>query len=139
MANWLAKRLWAWPVRVSCILTCGAALALLIVDSPLIDQQRHLPHAIFEAVPLLLVGIIFLIWLFIERPAVIEWIKQACLGLAFIFWGVDLLLPSGPWTTFLGAVVIAIYVFDLVWMVEGKIRQEQKSARAAKMDGDSKG
>jgi His Kinase A (phospho-acceptor) domain len=112
-------------IRAGYTLACGTALTLLLVDSPFIDRQRHLDHAIFEAVPLLLVGVVFLLWLFIERPSTPDLIKQTCLGLAFIFWGIDLLLPPGPWVTFLGAVVIAIYVFDLVWMVEGKMRQNR--------------
>ncbi len=122
-----SKGISAWFIRLVCILTCITAVMLLVVDSPFVDQGRHFNHAIFEAAPLLLVGTAFLIWLFIERPSPLEWIKQAILGLAFALWGVNMLMPPGLWATFVGAIVIAIYVLDLAWIIEGRIRQRLKS------------
>jgi hypothetical protein len=75
-------------------------------------------------VPLLLVGIAFLGWLAIDRPATIDLIKQVLIAVAFILWGGNLLMPSGQWTRFVGAVVIAIYVFDLAWLMEGNLRRK---------------
>jgi hypothetical protein len=74
--------------------------------------------------PLLLVGIAYLAWLAVDRPAIIDLIKQVLLALAFILWGVDLLMPVGQWSRFVGAVVIAIYVFDLAWLMEGNLRKK---------------
>lgn len=114
-----------WPTRYVYFAAVICGVVLLIVDSPI---PIHLPipvsRAIVEAMPLLLVGIAFLAWLAIERPATVDLIKQAFIALAFILWGVDLLMPAGPWATFVGAVVIAIYVFDLAWLMEGNLRKK---------------
>jgi hypothetical protein len=126
MGRTLLEGMSAWFIRLICILSCITAVMLLVVDSPLVDSERHLNHAIFEAAPLLLVGAAFLIWLFIERPSPLEWIKQAILGLAFVLWGVDMLMLPGTWATFVGAIVIAIYVLDLAWIIEGRIRQRTR-------------
>jgi hypothetical protein len=116
----------AWPrtVRLLCIVTAAAALCLLYVDSPLAPASWQQNHAIFEAIPLLLVGTTFLACIIIERPALIEFLKQAILGAAFVLWGIDMLLPPSPFATFIGALIIAIYVFDLIWIIQGKLRPE---------------
>jgi hypothetical protein len=113
-----------WPARFTYMLAVIAAFVLLIADSPF---PRHvtipLNHAIIEAAPLLLVGIAFFAWLTIDRPGMIDLIKQALIATAFVLWGVSLLMPSGRWAIFVGAVVIAIYVFDLAWLMEGNLRK----------------
>jgi hypothetical protein len=70
------------------------------------------------------VGIACLAWLAIDRPAITDLIPQALIATAFILWGIDLLMPAGPWATFFGAVVIAIYVFDLAWLMERSLRKK---------------
>ncbi len=112
-----------WLLRLVNVLGVIAGLVLLVVDSP-VCPPGSLNHAMFEAVPLLLVGFAFLAWLAIDRPAVSDLIKQGFIALAFILWGVDLLMPQGPGSRFLGSVVIAIYVFDLAWLIEGNIKKK---------------
>jgi len=113
-----------WLIRLVCVLAVLSGVVLLIADSPL-SAYVHLPvsRAVIEATPLLLVGIAFLGWLVVDRPGVVDLIKQGFIALAFILWGVDLLIPGGRWATFIGAVVIAIYVFDLAWLMEGNFRK----------------
>jgi hypothetical protein len=115
----------AWIVRTIALLAVFAGVTQLAVDSPI---ATHLPmridRSVAEALPLLLVGIAYLAWIATERPAAIELVKQLLIALAFILWGVDLLMPAGPRTELLGAVVIAIYVFDLAWMIEGNLRKQ---------------
>ena len=114
-----------WLTRAAYILAIACAVILLIVDSPL-AKYLSIPvsRSLAEAAPLLLVGIAFLGWLAISRPATLDFIKQALIAAAFILWGIDLLLPSGPLATFIGAVVISIYVGDLAWLMEGNLREK---------------
>ena len=114
-----------WHIRFIGGLAVVAGVVLLIVDSPL---SRHMPipisHRVAEAMPLLLVGIAYLAWLARDRPPVIELITQLFLATAFVLWGINLLMPPGSAARFVGAVVIAIYVFDLAWMMEGNLRKK---------------
>jgi hypothetical protein len=118
-----------WLIRCIGALAVLAGIVLLIVDSPI---SRDLPipisHAVAEATPLLLVGIAYLAWLALDRRSIIDLIKQVLLAAAFVLWGVSLLMPSGRWSRFVGAVVIAIYVFDLAWLMEGNIRSRLEGA-----------
>jgi hypothetical protein len=113
-----------WPVRVIGVLAVFAGVVLLIVDSPVAAQLPiSIDRALAEAIPLLLVGIAYVAWLAIDRPPIIDLIKQIFIAAAFILWGIDLLMPRGQWARFVGAVVISIYVFDLVWLIEGNLRK----------------
>jgi hypothetical protein len=126
-------------IRLLAILAVMSAVIMLAVDSPLLGWLRELSQAslsffsslwpprpaLFEAAPLMLVGLAFLASLFVSRPSGIELTKQILLGSAFVLWAIDLLLPQGLWATLIGAVVIALYVFDLAWMIEGNLRKHQ--------------
>jgi len=113
-----------WPARSAYVLAVIAAIVLLITHSPVpVPFIIPVNHAVIEALPLLLTGVAFLAWLTVDRPAPVDLIKQALIALAFLLWGIDLLMPAGPWATFVGAVVIAIYVFDLAWLMEGSLRK----------------
>jgi hypothetical protein len=115
----------AWIVRTIALLAVFAGLTLLLVDSPIGTRlPMRIDRSVAEAFPLLLVGIAYLAWLATERPAVIDLVKQLLIALAFILWGVSLLMPAGPAARLLGAVVIAIYVFDLAWMMEDNLRKK---------------
>jgi hypothetical protein len=50
---------------------------------------------------------------------VLERLKRMTLGMAFILWGIDQLLPAGPLATVLGDVVIVLYVLDLGLIIRG--------------------
>jgi hypothetical protein len=113
-----------WPVRVIGALAVLSGFFLLGVDSPLTSQlPAWISRAVIEAMPLLLVGIAYLAWLAVDRPPMVDLIKQILIAVAFVLWGISLLMPPGPWTRFVGAVVIAIYVFDLAWLMEGNLRK----------------
>jgi hypothetical protein len=114
-----------WSVRLVGAVAVVAAMRLLFVDSPLSDGFAvRVSHRVVEAVPLLLVGFAYLGWLCLDRAGVIDLVKQILLALAFILWGVSLLMPAGDGSRFVGAMVIAIYVFDLAWLMEGNLRRK---------------
>jgi uncharacterized protein (TIGR03000 family) len=116
-----------WPTRFLYVAAVVSGIFLLISHAlATVGWSTPVNPAIVEATPLLFVGVAFFAWLAIDRPAKIDCIKQAFIALAFVLWGVDLLLPPGPWATFIGAVVIAIYVFDLAWLMEGNLRKHMR-------------
>jgi hypothetical protein len=126
---WKSKHLVSvWHIRFIGVLAVISGIVLLIVDAPF---STHLPipisRPVAEAVPLLLVGIAFLAWLAVNRPAIIDLIKQVLIAVAFLLWGFSLLMPSGQWSRFVGDLVIAIYVFDLTWLIEGNLRKRLNS------------
>ncbi len=114
-----------WPTRFVYVLAAAFAVVLLIVDSP-ISAYLSIPisRAVAEAAPLLCVGIAYLGWLAVDRRPITDLIMQSLIATAFILWGVDLLMPAGQWATFVGAVVIAIYVFDLAWLMERNLHKK---------------
>jgi hypothetical protein len=113
-----------WLVRSAAILAVSTGVLALMVDSPMsMNLASLLNHSVAEAVPLVLVGIAYLAWLATERPPTVALIKQVLIAVAFVLWGINLLMPAGQWARFVGAVVIAIYVFDLVWLIEGNLRR----------------
>jgi hypothetical protein len=119
-----------WHIRFIAVLAVISGIVLLVVDSPMaVYLPVRISRAFAEAVPLLLVGVGYLAWLAIDLPPIIDLIKQCLIAVAFILWGVNLLMPAGAASEFVGAVVIAIYVFDLAWLMEGNLR---KTIRAAK-------
>jgi hypothetical protein len=114
-----------WHIRFIGMLAVIAGMVLLIVDSPIsVYLPIPISRAAAEAIPLLLVGIAYLAWLAIDRPPTLDLIKQVILAVAFVLWGVGLLMPSGQGSKFVGAMVIAIYVFDLAWLMEGNLRRK---------------
>ncbi len=121
-----------WHIRFVGVLAVISAVVLLIVDAPIFG---HLPplisRAVIEAIPLLLVGIAYLSWLAVDRPSAIDVVKQGLIAIAFILWGTTLLMPTGQWSRFMGAIVIALYVFDLAWLMEGNLRKTIRASRGA--------
>lgn len=116
----------------------ASGVVLLVVDSPLATHLRIRPsHAVTEAVPLLLVGVAYLAWLATERRPLVEMVKQVLIALAFILWGANLLMPPGHWAQFVGGVVIAVYVFDLAWLIEGNLRRQLRDSTDLEMADDN--
>ena len=114
-----------WPSRILSLLAVISGMVLLVVDSPVsLKLQQLRVRPVVEAMPLLLAGLAFLGWIAVDPPGLIDVIKQVFIAVAFILWGIDLLIPSGRWAIFIGAVVIAIYVFDLAWLMEGNFRRK---------------
>jgi hypothetical protein len=124
-------RVLAWLVRLIGAMAVISGVSMLLVDSPiLVSLPVPIGRSIIDALPLLLVGFAYVAWLFAERPAILDLIKQGFIALAFLLWGVDLLMPAGKWAKFVGAIVIAIYVFDLAWVIEGNLRTRLRSDRS---------
>ena len=93
----------------------GCAVLLLFDFFPAILPL--LTHGPVSALPLLLIGIAYLALQAILRPALLELLKRVMLASAFILWGIDQLLPTGPLATTIGDIVIVLYIIDLALMM----------------------
>ena len=97
----------------------GCAVLLLFDFFPaLLPLLRHGPVSAF---PLLLIGITYLGLQVVLRPAPLELLKRVMLASAFILWGIDQLLPTGPVATTLGDIVIVLYIIDLALMMRDSL------------------
>ncbi len=87
------------------VLALVAGVGLLLDDLAL-HQLVGLPHAPVSAAPLLLIGAASLGFQILTRPKPLDLFKALLISSAFIFWGVDQMLPSGRLATMVGDVVI---------------------------------
>jgi hypothetical protein len=116
------------------VLALGSGAFLLCTDlfwSP----GAPFGHAPVSAAPLLLIGLAACVFQFFTRPKPLDLFKALIVSAAFLFWGVDQLLPPGWFATTLGDLVIVLYVIDLGWMMAERLnlptRQEQLSSLLA--------
>ena len=111
------------------VLALGSGALLLFTDLPW-PVLHLLAHAPASAVPLLCIGLASLGFQFVVHPKRLDLVKALIVSAAFLFWGIDQLLPTGGIATTLGDVVIALYVLDLGWMMMDRLiqqgRQQQK-------------
>lgn len=73
--------------------------------------------AYISAVPLLLIGVSFLVAQLILRPRWTDLLKNILLAATFILWSVVQLMEQNSLSKKLGDVVIALYVVDLAWVI----------------------
>lgn len=85
------------------------------------DGLRHLRftavHQHLAAMPLLLIGLSYLCLQMSARRPRGELIKGLLLGLAFVLWGSELLLPPTPLVTLMDGLVVTIFVVDLSFII----------------------
>jgi len=84
-------------------------------------------HGPVSALPLLLIGVAYLVLQARLRPHPLELLKRVMLASAFILWGIDQLLPQGAVATTLGDVVIVLYIIDLALMIRDALNTQHKS------------
>ena len=110
------------------VLALGSGALLLFTDLPW-PVLHLLAHAPASAVPLLCIGLASLGFQFVVRPKRLDLLKALIVSAAFLFWGIDQLLPTGRIATTLGDVVIALYVLDLGWMMMDRLKQRGRPHR----------
>jgi len=87
-------------------------LALLISD--VLHQLRFsLVHQRVGSWPLICIGLSYISFQISAKRKQGELIKGMLLGVAFVFWGGEQLLPPTPITTVMDSMVITIFVVDL--------------------------
>ncbi len=69
------------------------------------------------AIPLILIGLSYASFQFSTQRPHSERVKGLLLGLAFVLWGSEQLLPPSPWVTVMDSLVISIFVVDLALII----------------------
>lgn len=112
-------------LRGACVLLfllALAGIAILWVSDFLRALRFTLFHQQAGAVALILIGSSYILLQLVRRRRRTEAIKGIFLGAAFVLWGGEQFLPSGPGVTVVDSVVITIFVVDLSLIVVGQLR-----------------
>jgi peptidoglycan/LPS O-acetylase OafA/YrhL len=116
------------------VLALAFSAALLAKDAGM-SHIPQMPRGAISAMPLLLVGVAFLILQLMIRPRPKECLKNLLLAATFILWGIVQLMPQNALSMRLGNLVVALYVVDLAWTTLLGVSTTQESmpagARAA--------
>jgi lipopolysaccharide export LptBFGC system permease protein LptF len=85
------------------------------------DWLHHLQfsakHQQMGALPLILIGLSYMSFQLSVGPGRSERAKGLLLGLAFVLWGTEQLLPPSAWVTVMDSAVITIFVVDLALII----------------------
>jgi len=93
-----------------------------------IRRQFHeaATHQQLGALPLILIGLSYISFQLSGRRHIIEKIKGLLLGLAFVLWGSEQLMPPSPWVTVIDSLVITIFVVDLALIIVEHLRRKDE-------------
>ena len=90
-----------------------------LVGTDLLHQYRvTLLHQHLDAWPLILIGLSYIALQVAEKQSHADRAKGIFLGIAFLFWGTEQLLPPSRLVTFLDEGAVTIFVLDvsvIVW------------------------
>jgi hypothetical protein len=111
------------------VLGLASSIGLLARDEGM-GVLPQLSRGAMTAMPLLSVGIAFLILQLMIRPRSKELLKNLQLAANFMLWGVIQLMPRNTLSLRLGRVVIAIFVLELAWVILLSLRPTQESMQA---------
>jgi hypothetical protein len=117
--------------RLSVIFICLALFGITVVVCS--DGWHHLhyssSHQQLGALPLIAIGLAYMIFQLGAERCRGERAKGMLLGLAFVLWGSEQLLPPSSWVTVMDDFVITIFVVDLALMIVGNLRRGDQSTR----------
>jgi peptidoglycan/LPS O-acetylase OafA/YrhL len=105
-------------------LAAVSSIVLLAGGSPLGPLGRR--AELVSALPLLAIGVSFLIVQCIVRPQSAELLKNVLLAATFLLWGVVQLMEQSPLSKKLGDLVIVLYVVDLGWTILNGVNRTRK-------------
>jgi hypothetical protein len=117
----LMNKILRWLAIALVGLAVASSIGLLVRDASL-GVARGLSAAAISAVPLLTVGLSFLVVQAMVRPRWTELLKNLLLAATFLLWGVVQLMTQGVLSKRLGDVVVALYVADLAWTVLAQVK-----------------
>ena len=103
-----------------------SSMVLLASDSNVLGGLSRWA-AVISAVPLLAVGLSFLIVQSAIRPRWAELLKNVLLAATFLLWGVVQLMTQARLSKRLGNLVIALYVTELAWTILARLKTTRKS------------
>lgn len=116
-------------LRLLSILLFLAALVSIPVML-LSDAIRHYKftstHQHVAAIPLVLIGLSYISLQLSARRTRAEMAKGLLLGIAFVLWGIEQLLPQTPLVTVIDSVVVTIFVIDLSLIIAEHLLRRDK-------------
>lgn len=116
-----AERLLRWFSVVAFSLALAGVGALLVTDA-LRHFNQGIAHQRLGAWPLILIGISYISFQSSSKRPHRERTKGLFLGLAFVLWGSEQLLPQNPWVTLMDTLVITIFVVDIALIIIQQLR-----------------
>lgn len=105
------------------ILALVSIIALLSSDA-LHHLRYSVTHQRTAAVPLILIGLSYISLQFSARRQRAERVKGILLGVAFVLWGAEQLLPPTSLVTVMDASVVTIFVVDLSLIIVEHLRRK---------------
>ena len=118
----LMAKAFRW-LSVVLFLAALIGIAVLLVS----DFRNHLwvtpIHQRSGALALILIGASYISFQAGAENAWRETLKGVLLGVAFLLWGGEQFLPSGPWVTAIDSMVITIFVVDLSLIILAGLRR----------------
>jgi len=109
------KRIPRWFAVSLVAVALASSAALLASDARI--RLSALPASLISSVPLLAVGVAFLVIQFSAPPRFTDLLKNVLLAATFILWGIVQLMAPGALSKILGDVVVVMYVVDLAWVI----------------------
>jgi len=119
------KRIVRWIAIGLVIVALIASVGLLAQDGGT-GRSLGFPAAAISSLPLLAVGVSFLLIQPMLRPRWAELTKNILLAATFLLWGCVQLMVQNSLSKTLGDVVIALYVVDLAWTVLARVIPAEK-------------
>jgi hypothetical protein len=112
-----------WMAMGLVVIAAVAGGGLLACDAGFVIG---LPMALVSAVPLLAVGVAFLVIQPVIRPRWPEAVKNGLLAATFLLWGFVQLMAQNEWSRKLGDLVIALFVMDLTWTIFDRVKEARR-------------
>lgn len=109
-------RILRFLVFLLAVLALISSAALLANDFIARGVHGRLADAL-SALPLLTVGLAFVLAQAMVRPGAWELLKNLLLAATFVLWGIVQLMGQNHLAKILGDLVIALYVTDLAWTI----------------------
>jgi hypothetical protein len=105
-----------------CFLSALVALAILLISdiSSQLDWTSVHHHA--GSLAFILIGASYVILQFHPRRRFKEILKGLPLGVAFLLWGFEQLLPPSRWVTLMDTLVVLVFVTDLGFIILQRLR-----------------
>jgi hypothetical protein len=96
-------------------------IAALLMGDALHHYKYTLLHQHIAAFPLMFIGLSYICLQFCIKQSVTDTFKSVLLGLAFVLWGGEMLLPASAVVTVMDGAVVTIFVVDLAWVIKDKL------------------
>ena len=109
---------------MACCLLALASVALLLVADGIHGLKLSSMHQIAGSLSLMLIGSSYISLQLSARRRRSEMLKGVLLGIAFLLWGCEQLLPPSALVTAMDTAVVTIFVVDLSLIIFEHLRRK---------------